>query len=208
VSEASDEASLRHLRFVAKRELRKRMRDLRRLLPQSACEKRTAAATARLIELPELLHARTILGFCAIHKELDPAGVLAWAERKGKRIALPRVEGERLDIHLHHQGAPLDEGAFGTLEPLSSAPRIEASEVDVVLVPGLAFDGQGQRIGYGQAFYDRLLPSMPQAFRIGIAYDFQLLAELPAEAHDVPMHCVISDARTLRVQVESPGDAT
>jgi 5-formyltetrahydrofolate cyclo-ligase len=199
VSEASDEANLRHLRFVAKRELRKRMRDLRRVLPPSAGAKRTAAATARLMELPELLRARTVLGFCAIHKELDPADVLAWAERQGKRIALPRVEGERLDIHLHRRGAPLDEGAFGTLEPLPSAPRIEASEVDIVLVPGLAFDSQGQRIGYGQAFYDRLLPSMPQAFRVGLAYDFQLLAELPADPHDVPMHCVVSDARTLRV---------
>ncbi|MET0389152.1 MAG: 5-formyltetrahydrofolate cyclo-ligase, partial [Polyangiales bacterium] len=79
------------------------------------------------------------------------------------------------------------------------APLIAPSEVDLVIVPGLAFDGAGQRIGYGRAFYDRLLPQLTQAFRVGLAYDFQLLAELPVEAHDVPMHCVISDARTLRV---------
>jgi 5-formyltetrahydrofolate cyclo-ligase len=199
VTDPADDPSFAQLRFIAKRELRNRMRALRRVMPASACAARASAATARLIELPELQAARTVLGFQAINKELDPAAVLAWAEREGKRVALPRVDGERLALHLHRAHDPLEEGAFGVLEPLPSAPRIEPSEIEVVLVPGLAFDGQGQRIGYGRAFYDRLLPQMPQAFTVGIAYDFQLLGELPVDPHDVPVRCVVSDARTLRI---------
>jgi 5-formyltetrahydrofolate cyclo-ligase len=83
-------------------------------------------------------------------------------------------------------------------EPAGTAPQINPAEVDVILVPGLAFDERGHRIGYGRAFYDRLLPSMPQAFRVGLAYDFQLVMELPNDPHDIPMHCVISDKRCVR----------
>jgi 5-formyltetrahydrofolate cyclo-ligase len=194
-----DDATLARLRGHAKRELRTRMRAVRRVLPRSACELRTSAATTRLLELPEFARARCVLGFHAIHKELDPAALLARAAELGKRVALPRVHDSGLSLHLYQPGDVLEESGFGTLDPSPDAPLVEPTEVDLVLVPGLAFDARGHRIGYGRAFYDRLLPTLLGAFRVGVAYDFQVLPELPNEEHDVPVHCVVSDARVLRM---------
>jgi 5-formyltetrahydrofolate cyclo-ligase len=72
-------------------------------------------------------------------------------------------------------------------------------EIDLIIVPALALDASGYRLGYGRAHYDRLLPTLTQAFRVGAVYDFQLVPELPKELHDVPMHCVVSDSRVLRM---------
>ena len=195
---AEDAARERHLRTVAKRELRSRMRQVRGVLPASAAAARSSAATERALALPELQGARVLVGFSAIHKELDPAALLAAARAQGKRVGLPRVVGELLELHEVSAPEELVEGTFGVLEPPASAPRIEPTEVDLVLVPALAFDARGHRIGYGRGFYDRLLPQLTRAFRVGLAYDFQLLAELPDDPHDVPMQCVVTDKRSLR----------
>ena len=82
-------------------------------------------------------------------------------------------------------------------EPLENAAIVPPQDVDVVLVPGLAFDPKGQRLGYGQGFYDRLLLHM-RALRVGLAFDFQLLAEVPSFPHDLPVDCVVTDHRVLR----------
>lgn len=200
----TDPARLAQLRQHAKRELRARMRSVRGVLPRSACAERSARAIARLWELPELAAAQTIVGFSAIQRELDLAQLLADARAQGKRVGLPRVvnvEDAPPRLELFATGEEeLVEGAFGVLEPGPGAASIEFERVAVILVPGLAFDPRGHRIGYGRAFYDRLLPSLPNAFRIGVGYDFQLVAELPVDDHDVPLHCVVSDARVLRVE--------
>jgi len=197
--DSNEAAQLLHLRAVAKRELRARMRSVRGVLPLPAAAARSSAATAHALALPELAAARVVLGFSAFRKELDPAALLTAARAEGKRVGLPRVVGDAL--HLHEVGADdvLEEGAFGVLEPPEAAARIDPAEVDVVLVPGLAFDARGHRIGYGRGFYDRLLPQLTRAFRVGLAYDFQLVPELPEDPHDVPVHCLITDARTLRL---------
>lgn len=195
----SEAAREQHLRQVAKRELRKRMRSVRGVLPASASAARSGAACGRLLELPELIAAQVVIGFSAIHKELDPAVLLQAAREQGKRVGLPRVVGEELHLHEVGSEAELVEGAFGVREPVETAPRIDPAEVNVVLVPGLAFDPRGHRIGYGRGFYDRLLPQLTAAYRVGLAYDFQLLAELPNDPHDTPVQCVITDTRTFYV---------
>lgn len=194
-----DEKAVAYLREHAKRELRKRMRSVRSVLPASARAERSRAAAERVIELAEYAGARTIVGFSAIQKEIDPADLLAQARASGKTVGLPRVVGELLDLHELRDVSELVEGAFGVLEPAESAPMIAADSVDLVLVPGLAFDTRGHRLGYGRAFYDRVLPQMNRAFRVGFAFDFQIVMELPDDAHDVPMHAVVTDQRVLRM---------
>lgn len=194
-----DEATLVVLREHAKRELRTRMKAVRRVLPLTACAERSRLANARVIALPEFARAQTIVAYSAMRKELDPAELLAHAASLGKRIGLPRVDDERLQLHVHTPGEELEESGFGMLEPLAHTARIDAAEVDLIIVPALALDGAGQRLGYGRGFYDRLLPTLPRAFRVGVAYAFQVVPEIPAAAHDVPMQCVISDAHTLRI---------
>jgi 5-formyltetrahydrofolate cyclo-ligase len=199
LSDSEEQLRIAHLREFAKRELRSRMRAVRKVLPADAARLRSTAAATRVRELPEFMNARTVLGFSAIHKELDPLALLQSARAAGKRVALPRVDGERLDLHQVDDPADLVPGAFGVAEPHENAPRILPHEVDLVLVPGLAFDARGHRLGYGRGFYDRLLPLLTRAFSVALGYDFQLVAELPNEAHDVPVQCIVSDARCLRI---------
>jgi 5-formyltetrahydrofolate cyclo-ligase len=193
-----DPKALAYLRELAKRELRSRMRSVRSVLPPSAREERSRAAAQRVMELAQYVGAKTIVGYSAIQKEIDPAQLLAAARERGATVGLPRVDDERLELHAFADVSELEEGAFGVLEPVASAPIIAPSSVDLVIVPGLAFDGRGHRLGYGRAFYDRMLPNMPQAFRVGFAYDFQVLMELPIDEHDVPMHVVVTDSQVLR----------
>lgn len=194
-----DPKAVAYLREHAKRELRSRMRSVRGVVPASAREERARAAVRRVLELAEYVGAQTIVGFSAIQKEIDPAELLAGARASGKRVGLPRVVGELLELHEFRDLSELEEGSFGVLEPAASAPVIAAADVDLVIVPGLAFDARGHRLGYGRAFYDRLLPGMTKAFRLGFAYDFQVVMELPNDAHDIPMHAVATDLRVLRV---------
>jgi 5-formyltetrahydrofolate cyclo-ligase len=194
-----DEKAVRYLGELAKRELRSRMRSLRAVMPASAREERSRAAAERVRALPEFERASVVVGFSAIQGEIDPAQLLAAARDAGKTVGLPRVEDERLVLHVVGDVSELEEGAFGVLEPAASAPLLEPGSIDLVIVPGLAFDVRGHRIGYGRAFYDRLLPGMTRAFRVGLAYDFQVLMELPIGPHDVPLHAVVSDKQVLRV---------
>ncbi|HTU59997.1 MAG TPA: 5-formyltetrahydrofolate cyclo-ligase, partial [Polyangiales bacterium] len=194
-----DPKAVAYLREHAKRELRSRMRSVRAVMPASAREERARAAVQRVIELAEYVGAQTIVGFSAIQKEIDPAALLAGARASGKRVGLPRVVEQVLELHEFRDVSELQEGSFGVLEPAADAPVIAPAEVDLVIVPGLAFDARGHRLGYGRAFYDRLLPGMSKAFRLGFAYDFQVVMELPNDVHDIPMHAVATDLRVMRV---------
>lgn len=188
------------LRYQAKEVLRGRMRSLRRVLNKEACDARSAKLCERLLELPEVLAAQAVVGFAAFGKEPRLAVALRALDERGVVTGLPRVEDQDLSLHRYREGEPLEESGYGIVEPLQSAPRIETADIDVIVVPGLCFDSSGFRIGYGKGFYDRLLPKLPRALRIGVCYDHELLGELPSTSHDAPVHIVVTDARVLRVQ--------
>jgi len=194
-----DERAELALRARAKQELRKRMRDLRRVLPSEACATRSAAICERLQALPELGRASVVVGYVAFRKEADPTAVLRSAEAAGKLVGLPRVQPDgTLELHRYASGDALVENGYGITEPDEHAARIAPERVSLVIVPTLAVDATGHRIGYGQGFYDRLLPRLSAAFKVAIAYDFQLLAETPNMPGDVAVDCVITDKQALR----------
>jgi 5-formyltetrahydrofolate cyclo-ligase len=173
---------------------------LRRVTPIEACAARSQAICERVSALPEFERARTIIGYMALRKEADPGPLLRTAERAGKAVGLVRVETEsRLDLHHYREGEALVPNEYGIHEPASDAPRIAAHEVDLIIVPALAVDARGYRIGFGQGYYDRLLPALERAFKVVIAYDFQLLLETPFTHGDVAVDCVVTDRHTLRV---------
>jgi 5-formyltetrahydrofolate cyclo-ligase len=116
----------------------------------------------------------------------------------GKRVALPRVVDDALVLHLVERDTELVEGAFSVPEPPRDAPRLQPSDVDFALIPALAVDPRGHRIGYGGGYYDRLLPALPTATTCALAYDFQLIAEVPAAPFDVAVDLIVTDARVIR----------
>lgn len=158
------------------------------------------AVAERALGLPDLAHAGTVLGYWPTDEELDARPLLDRLSRLGARIALPRIdEPGRLTLHLHTAASDLVEGSFGILEPRADAPRVSPPDIDAVLVPGVAFDLRGHRLGYGGGFYDRLLGLLrPDAYTVGLAFECQVLGEaLPAEVHDVALRALVTPARTL-----------
>lgn len=130
--------------------------------------------------------AKSVCAFAPIAGEpnvLDP-----WPT--GKSLALPRIDGENLCAHFVGSPADLAPGRFGILEPQSNAPAAGRS-FDLILVPGLAFDRSGGRLGRGRGFYDRFLSGI-SGFRVGVSFDSQLVDSVPVEAHDMRMDAVVT----------------
>lgn len=148
----------------------------------------------RLAEYAEdldLSPGSTVGGYHAHWDEADPALLLARLVELGCAIALPRVVAKDAPLEFHHvpDGAVLAPGSFGIPEPLAHWPR---AVPDVLLVPLLAFDGAGRRLGYGGGFYDRTLAAL-NVPAIGIAYAGQEVPSLPAEPHDMALSAILTE---------------
>ena len=188
------------LRQRAKVALRNRMRAVREALPDSACVARSSEITKRLFSLAEVERASTVLAFASIRNEvrMQPSIQAAWAA--GKRVALPRVVGDELRLYLVDSETVLVEGAFSVPEPPEAAAQVEPDEVDFALVPALAVDPRGYRIGYGGGYYDKLIPRLQDACTCAVAYDFQLISEVPTLPFDVAVDLVVTDERVIRAE--------
>lgn len=188
------------LRVRVKGELRRRMRQIRGALPEAPWSERSRAVCERALELEELRASRSLAAYVAVRREADPAALLAAVRAAGGRVALPRVVADegRLAFHWVEDDGELLQGPLGTLEPPESAPACAPEDIDVVLVPALAVDLAGNRVGYGRGYYDRALPLFERARSIALVFDFQIIPEVPVTAGDVPLSIVVSDRRVLR----------
>jgi 5-formyltetrahydrofolate cyclo-ligase len=178
----------------------------------------TREAVQRLLALPHLgsIRARSgrtsagrpacVTGYVAIRGELDPAAALDEVRRDGTLVALPRINTvwpPQIRFHRTDTSADLGPGPYGLTEPLPSCPEVPIDAVDLMIVPGLAFDAQGRRLGQGGGYYDDAGRRMREARRggvmIGFAFDFQVVDRCPADDGDVAVDLVITDQRVLRV---------
>jgi 5-formyltetrahydrofolate cyclo-ligase len=156
-------------------------------------------ATARSASLAERLRGWTfwqsapcVCAFSALVGEPDVLD--SWPD--GKRIALPRVEGDDLKFHWVAGRAELQPGRFGILEPAAEAPAA-GDDFDLILVPGMAFDLRGGRLGRGRGFYDRFLRTA-LGLRVGVCFEDQIVDDVPSEAHDLRMDFVITPSAIYR----------
>ncbi len=202
--EPLDPRLVAELAVRAKTQLRARMRALRTAHPESARTERSARVVERVLELPEFAAARAVALFASLlgGGEVDLRGLDQAARTAGKRVYYPTVDrkGEREHTALALVADPSELSARGRrfAEPAESAPRAERGDVDLVIVPALAVAPTGHRLGYGGGFYDAMLPDFcPPAVAVVVAFDFQLVAELPTEAHDIACAVVVTDGRTL-----------
>lgn len=174
-----------------KQAIRQQIRYQKQLL--TADDKTLAAQhVVRQVEmLDAFVNARNILAYYSLPDELQThQAVQRWSQ--SKQLFLPRVNGDYLDI-LPYQPNELTPGAFNIEEP-NGNNTAQLSEMDLIIVPGIAFDHAGNRVGRGKGFYDRLLAQPHHAITIGICYDFQLLdTMIPAEPHDATMDFVITN---------------
>lgn len=128
--------------------------------------------------------------------EADTRKLLSWLWEQQIPVAAPRVEGTRLSFSWICSMEDLEPGFHGILEPKSSCCQAN-DRTAVVIVPGAAFSEAGERLGYGGGFYDRFFMEEPEHERIGLAYEFQILKNLPVEAHDVIMNQVVTESRVI-----------
>ena len=135
--------------------------------------------------------ADTVLVYVSLPEEIDTFGIINKALEDGKRVAVPRItDGEMRFFWLDDLSAA-EPGFRGIPEPPDGCPEAD-DETALVVVPGLAFDRRGFRVGYGGGFYDRYLSAHPSHPTLALCYAFQLFPELPAEAHDRPVDAVLS----------------
>ncbi len=154
---------------------------------------------ARLTALPEFIKARTILFYASFRSEVDTFELLRYSILNKKTVVLPRVDEQNTGLRLYeiHTMADLAPGCYGILEPLADEDRgVPDAAIDLVVVPGVAFDEHCNRLGYGKGYYDRLL-AHKNAPALGLAYEEQILAHIPADAHDIKMDKIITDKRVI-----------
>lgn len=165
-------------------------------------EARAAAAVAvaeRALATARVAGARGVLAYAATSEELDPAPLVAALRARGARVAYPRVAGPgALTLHWCDDESALAPGYCGIAEPSASAAEALPGDLDLVLVPGAAFDPACGRLGMGGGFYDRLLPQLPPgALAVGLAFDEQMVDRVPSEPHDVRLSAVFTPTRTI-----------
>lgn len=181
-----------------KRAFRKKKRWEIRCLPEAYITDSDAGITRRLVRLPEFLAARRLFAYCSVGREVDTRQILALAAQAGKTVALPVVLGDGLmEYALFQDFEKLRDGALHIPEPGPEAPRLQPAAGDLVLVPGLCFDGERYRMGQGGGYYDRLLERCP-SLSVGLARERLMPPHVPREAHDRPVDILITEARTLR----------
>lgn len=146
----------------------------------------------RLLGLPELEGVGTMLLYAALREEVDVASLVAPLHERGIRTLFPRVRGERLELVAAADLLTLPLGHRGVREP--TGRTVDPEVVEIALVPGLAFDLRGGRLGTGGGHYDRLLDRFPpRTVRIGVAFACQLVPRIPLEPHDESVHLVVTE---------------
>lgn len=131
--------------------------------------------------------------FASFGSEIPTEDLIAGLRARGHRVLLPIVEGEELEAVRFEPGDPMVQTTYGPREPAGRVP-VDPDEIDVVIIPGLAFDRWGKRLGYGGAYYDRYLPRLAtHAVKVGVGFHQQLVRSVPSDRHDVRLDVVVTD---------------
>ncbi len=148
---------------------------------------------ARFLSLPQVIRANTLLLYCGMGTEPDTRRLFAPLRAMGKAFCLPRcLQKHQMEVRLAAEGSPLVPHPYGMLEPGPDCPLVTAAQIDLVLVPGLAFDRQGGRLGRGGGYYDRWLAGY-SGITVALCRDTVLVERLPVESHDWPVDLVVTE---------------
>lgn len=181
--------------------LRSEMKKRRQSLSQDEIKQAGQLIARALDQLNPVREAKTIMCFQTIRNEVDLGLFMQEQLQKGKKILLPRVEEDCI-VAVEWQGdAECRISSFGISEPIGEA--YPAEEIDVVLVPGLVFDARGYRLGYGKGYYDRFLPQLrSNAFKCGVAYEFQIVDNVFPHEGDVPVHWIVTEQSEVLIDAD------
>ena len=170
--------------------LRKTIRDQKRAMTPEQIEEKSRLLAQKFFASEAYQKASAIYGYLPYNQEVRTVAMLEQALRDGKRVAVPKCYGEEMRFLWMHDLSLVEKGYAGIPEPIADEP-VADDKTALVLMPGLAFDPQGHRIGYGGGFYDRFLEQEPNHPTLALCYDFQMLEHLETESHDIPVDIVL-----------------
>lgn len=171
-------------------------------LPPDLIKEKSEVITERILSSGDYLRSRSLMVYVDFRNEVQTAGLIARALAGGKRVSAPitDIKGKKLtpSLLLDYPG-DLTPGAWDILEPRPECVRpVDPSDLDLIIVPGVAFDVRGNRLGYGGGFYDRFLPlTGPGTVYIAPAFEVQVVDDVFPGAHDVPVHIIVTEERVI-----------
>lgn len=178
--------------------LRRTLLRCRSEMDQAAWQSASRQAQQRLMSLEIFAQAGCIALYAPIRNEVDTRLLFEEALRLGKRVLYPKVCGDEMRFHEVTATDDLEQGSFGIPEPCVAGAGYMPDEADLIVVPGVAFDLNGHRIGFGKGYYDRCLFGLrKQPVLVGLCHDFQLLEQIPSEGHDIRMQYLVTDQRII-----------
>ncbi|MGN0108430.1 MAG: 5-formyltetrahydrofolate cyclo-ligase [Hominilimicola sp.] len=185
---------------MIKDKLREEMRAKRRALTSNEVKQLSEKIRNFLFTLDCVKNAKTVCTFLSSFKEPDTMLIVKWLLEKKSKVIVPISDTETTTLSLSYIEIMdnLAKGAYGILEPSVIRPADER-DIDVILVPGLAFDRHGGRMGFGKGYYDRLLETS-RAIKIGLCYDFQLFDTIPTQSHDIPMDFIVTEKEIYEIR--------
>lgn len=160
---------------------------------------KSARIRAKLLAHPEFQSAQSVLIYISIRSEVDTRPLIdQLLNDQSKRVYVPYCDGDQLGVFPLENWDQLETHSFGLLEPksalLDSVDQDKPLSIDLTVVPGVAFDDSLNRLGYGKGYYDRLLSqTLPQTYRLAIAFEDQILKSIPTDKYDIPMHEVMTE---------------
>lgn len=181
--------------MVSKFITRKTIKDKRTFLSAEFVSRLSSEICKTLFAMPEYRSADTICLYISANNEVDTTPIIEHALYSGKQVAAPRVLGRDMEFIAFSHMSELASGAFGILEPVGE--QVVSTRDALLIMPGVAFDEQCNRIGYGGGFYDRYLSSHEAAVKIALAYELQVVRQLDAEVFDVKPDIVITEKRMI-----------
>lgn len=173
-----------------KKVLRREIADKKRAMTQQEIQEKSTALAEKFFETPQYRNAKTVYGYLPYNQEVRTTPILAQALKDGKKVAVPKVYGDTMRFIYLEDLQAVASGYAGIPEPVADGPVAE-DETALVLMPGLAFDQDGHRMGYGGGFYDKFLAQEQNHPTVALCYDFQILENIPTEQYDIPVDCVL-----------------
>lgn len=173
-----------------KKELRRTIRERKRSMTEEEIVSRSQMLGLLFIQSEAYKNAKTIYGYLPYNQEVRTVPMLEKALRDGKRVAVPKCYGDEMKFIFMDDLSKVEKGYANIPEPIADGP-VADDETALVLMPGLAFDPQGHRVGYGGGFYDKFLSKEPNHPTLALCYEFQMLPSLETEAHDIPVDYVL-----------------
>ena len=173
-----------------KASIRRQIREKKRAMTQEEILLRSEKLGQLLAQSQVYQSAKTIYGYLPYNQEVRTVPMLERALQDGKKVAVPKVYGDTMRFIYLEDMSCVETGYAGIPEPVADEPVAE-DKTALVIMPGLAFTKEGDRMGYGGGFYDRFLAEEPNHPTVALCYEFQILESLPTEEYDIPVDCVL-----------------